>query len=325
MREDWIDDARAGWDILEFEGEVQWFAKRTSPSRTLGGRLRGIDSLFGTIRNAEALGWDLYLNANPTYPRPGVKLRRSDVSAWRHLVVDMDPTEHALAPPEPHWIWAAHRIFSGRGYQYWMPRHMWAETDSKLDIAERLMSGYLRHLAAGSEEWAPGWRVDTTCSDLARVVRCPGSVNQRTGKRAVVERLAPDLPRFTSDDLMPYISPEPEPVIAQFTESVRFIDVLPHLNGRARQFIQSGVESPGRHAACFATCKQLHELGLPRATAEHWVKLGASRCYEMMSMDDGHGNMAPVGISMHLPSPDVDRIIHQIYGGAECTESGSTE
>jgi hypothetical protein len=317
MSKPWREDAVKGWDLLSWKGEAQWFARKDD--KVLGGRLRSLDALIGTIRNAEALGWNLYLNANPTqHVRGKKKLSREDVTRWRYIVVDLDPTAEALAPPQPgvehlpsQHLLHAHRIFSGRGYQYWLPiigaseiGHLASSCTSFADplnphAVETVMRGYLKALDVCSSVWAPGWKVDPTCSDLGRVVRCPGSVNQRTGRRSTVENVSTQL--VDIEELAPYAAQAPQPqAVARLEKTSNLYDVLPHLNVRARTFILEGAESPGRHSACYATCQNLQELGVPAYKALNWCGIGAMKCWE-------------VDLVNPLSEHDVMKIVRQVY------------
>ena len=298
----------------------------------MGGRLRSLDALIGTIRNAEALGWNLYLNANPTVNRPGKKkLSRKDVTHWRYVVIDLDPGSAALIPPRPGLelgegdtadclLNKAHRIFSGRGYQYWLPikgalsylehprlMHPWINAESY----ERGMRGYLAELSKTSDTWAPGWIVDTTCSDLARVVRCPGSMNQKTGRRAVVEHMSQDSTDVR--DISRYSVPDTE----HWTNGLKLenpqslSDILPHLTVTARRFILEGVRSPGRHTACWSTAMTLKSLGVPAPKALEWLMVGSHKCWEynVLGMNSWFENKP-------LTDSEVKQIIKQVYNGA---------
>src|SRR3990172_3092286 len=142
--EQWKEDAEKVWALLGWEGEAQWFGTKQeqvwesitkySGKRVMGGRLRSLDQLIRTIRNAEWLGWNLYLGLNPSRYVPGkTKLSREDITHWRYILVDLDPGGDVLVPPSPRphdgvyrdfpdeRLRFAHRIFSGRGYQYWLP------------------------------------------------------------------------------------------------------------------------------------------------------------------------------------------------------------
>jgi hypothetical protein len=359
MAEDnWKEEAEKAWDILSWEGEAQWFGtKQEAPDgvmrcdnsehckpqerkRVMGGRLRSLDALIGTIRNAEALDWNLYLGLNPSRSSSKQKLSREDITHWRYIVVDLDPGADALTPPSPQdfkhkgadnpdwYLLQAHRIFSGRGYQYWLPlaenssislRHIQkfsvsANTDGPLK-AERIMSGYLRALKDCSEQWAPGWIVDTTCSDLARVVRCPGSVNQKTGRRAVVEHIAAG-PGIGVSEMMRYNMPLTATEVTILRENkLNLLQALPHLNIRARTFILEGASSPGRHSACYATAKNLHELGVQRDRTFEWLLIGAGKCVDLWVSWRYLEGVGPMGRLKPLPQSEVERIVRQVYDG----------
>jgi hypothetical protein len=324
VQADWQADAEKGWQLLSWRGEAQWFAKRPG-GKVLGGRLRSLDQLIGTIRNAEALGWNLYLNANATLPTSKIKLSRSDVIRWRYLVVDLDPVaDSPVAPPESY-LPEGVRVFSGRGYQFWVPIRLpivasFGITDSPagaplrascgaFDTAvallyERGMSGYLHTLAPPD-----GYLVDTTCSDLARVVRCPGSINQKTGMRATIERF-PDIGKpLYAQAVMDCARYVPEPPAAVCTELTSLNAALPHLNVRTRTFILNGAGFPGRHTACFAAAKNLHELGIIRDRAYEWLLIGAGKCYKVTN-DDEEIWFEPYP----LPECEVLRQVQRIYG-----------
>jgi hypothetical protein len=175
------------------------------------------------------------------------------------------------------------------------------------------MSGYLRALKDCSEQWAPGWIVDTTCSDLARVVRCPGSVNQKTGRRAVVERVA-NGPGLDVSVLLRYNqAPISQEIVKPF-ETANLLGILPHLNVRARTFILEGAASPGRHSACFATAKNLNELGVPRDRTFEWLLIGAGRCVDLWVSWKYLEGVGPMGRLKPLPQSEVERIVKQVYG-----------
>lgn len=293
----WHDDAVQAWDWLaDTDNELQWFAKRKD-GRTTGGRLRSVEALFGTIRNAEALSWNLYLQANQGRRTGKIKLSWEDITRWRFVIVDLDPDADTIAPPES-LLWSAQsmRLFSGRGYQFWIPVEGEPALGADLppERAERLMRGWLNHLHKHEQQWCPGWTVDTTCSDLARVVRCPGSVNQRTGQRACFEAMLGGK-LIAPTDLEQFIAPPPPP-LAEPIESANLLEVIPHLNGVSRMFLLIGVESPGRHRACYSTCMNLHELGVPRERTRNWLSYGASICSEP------------------LTEREVFRIVDQVYG-----------
>ena len=270
---DWRHEVEKAWALLSWHGEIQWFGCREEhgKKRTIGGRLYNLDSLIGSVRNAEALGWNFYCNANPSRRGAKIKLSREDITHWRYLVLDLDPSEESLVPPRFDSV--AHRIFSGRGYQCWIPVLPMQPTLTDAALYERVMAGYIKYHSGA--EWTNGWQIDTSCSDLARVVRCPGSINQKTGKRSVVEFMNAAGKEYR--DLVGLAAPPPDPT-PMLQDATSLVDVLPHLTIKAKRFLLEGIDSPGRHAACWHTTKLLHELGVPAETAREWVMRGAFLC-----------------------------------------------
>lgn len=348
--EQWKEDAEKAWKCLSWQGEAQWFgtkeiagrARMAGPTggwseappelrkRTMGGRLHSLDALIGTIRNAEALGWNLYLGLNPGRRAGAVKLNRQDITHWRYVLVDLDPNP-GLVPPDIMAALAAslliyaHRLFTGSGYHYWLPLpkaleigHLassctaWYEPVNPGTV-ELTMAGFLQELRKYGDVWAPGWIIDTHCSDLPRVVRCPGSVNQKTGKRATFERVYGGCP-FDISELMRYTLPTPTPPAVVVGPTANLLDVIPHLNVRARTFILEGAEKGQRHNACYATCKNLHELGVSRERALEWLLIGAGQCHENWMGLPADIFMKPLFSQKALDLKEVEKIVNQVYG-----------
>jgi hypothetical protein len=108
-------------------------------------------------------------------------------------------------------------------------------------------------------------------------------------------------PTIDVDALSRYAEQAPQPQqVTKLSETSNLYDVLPHLNVRARTFILEGAESPGRHSACYATCKNLHELGVPADKAWNWCAIGAEKCWEADWV-------------MPLRHEEVTKIVRQVY------------
>lgn len=302
----WQDNAAIAWDALSWKGTLRWFASRMerNKKRVMGGVLPNAESLLGTIRNAEALGWDLYLQLNPS-DATGIKASRDDILQWRYAVLDLDPDGTELAPPYPSLAFDHHEIFSGRGYQYWLPI---AEGDAFISAleAERLMNGWLH--AFKEQITTPGWHVDTACSDIARVVRCPGSINQKTGQRAeyIIGKSSTSTGRISASFMRSYLRPMPEPPSKFEGNSSSLVELLPHLNGTATTFLLYGVEQGKRHNACYAACRNLKEIGVSSYHALAHLAAGGARCY-MIYAEDGEEGRA------HLPVEEIERIVKRVY------------
>jgi hypothetical protein len=281
---EWQEDVEKGWKLLSFDGAVQWFATKEEPGgrkRTMGGGIYSLNEMRDTVRNAQQLGWNLYANANPVFAgsRRKVKTARDDIAKWRYIVMDLDPTENALVPPYPApW---ANRIYSGRGYQFWIPiGDVEFNENVTRELAERGMKGWLRKMRVWQAACAPGWNIDYSCSDLARVVRFPGSINQKTGNRATVERIIGPTNGVQVGDVLRLAIPlQEKPVVEAPEKGWSLYSLLPYLNATAKKFILGGgVEAGDRHRSCYATAKSLHELGVSPSTATSMLGFGAREC-----------------------------------------------
>ncbi len=288
--------ADLAWEIFSHDGRVRWFAK--DGSRRYGGWLDSADRLAGAIEIAAALKRDFYLQANVCDPKfNGVKCATKHITHWRMLIEDYDPAGDVGGQPLPPPAALNSRrkvvCFSGRGWQLWTRLELRAVVDAAQ--CERGMAAWLRHPNRALYP-QDGWKLDPTCSDLARVVRCPGSVNTKTGARARV-RDAGEVLR-AHDTILRLAGPPPEPVnIPLDVDLTKLLSICGHLMGSSRNFILNGIPTPGRHARAYSTAKNLSEIGVLGEDAERWLMHGAAKS------------------SPPLPHGEVKRIIRQVYGG----------
>ncbi len=115
-----------------------------------------------------------------------------------------------------------------------------------------------------------GCRIDTSVSDLPRVMRCPGTFNKKTGRMArflyatdevfvgLACRLTADTPKMALSD------PEPAEGVAH---GQPWQMVYAHLTRMAQDYLTKGQEEPGRHKVMWHTAKKLQELGVSRTEA----------------------------------------------------------
>lgn len=149
---------------------------------------------------------------------------------------------------------------------------------------------WLRKLAARWEQECPdtGTSIDTTSNDLPRLMRCPGTVNMKSGLCATfientVEKQDGGVFRLPShlvldyvparDMLraMPTITPDAKP-LQNWTEAV------PRLSKRAREYLLDGVREPGRHQAAVAAARALAEAGCSEGAILGGLLKGGSKC-----------------------------------------------
>jgi len=287
VEEGWKAEVAKAVRLLAVAEEAQWFWK--TKEGISGGRVASLAALQRLVLAAEHSAADLYLNVNETR-RCGIKAARRDVVTWRYVVVDLDPADSRQAPVGLPNLELLGRVLnvpavsqyltvldSGRGYQVWVAVTPHLVRDDAPRI-ERSMSGFLHTLAP---EWpsSTGLKVDTSCSDLARVVRCPGSINWKTGRRArVLQTPTAYLPHEHIFGFYRPVQPVAPLSVSVAEESANLRMLRPHLTHTARQFLLHGVSEPGRHAAAFAAAACLRDLGIEVETAAEWVAVGAVKC-----------------------------------------------
>lgn len=286
----WQEHARLGWRILSWNGTLHFMAK--TPAGVIGGRLHSPHELEAAIETAATRGFNLYLHLNPVRPC-GIKGSRHHVTHWRYVLVDLDPIDpHAGAARVADLrdrIAPGHNLYTGRGYHWWLPVGAVELTDPlHAQRIERSVAAALRHLRDSFDLWR--WGIDPCTSDLARVVRAPGSVNQKTGERCTFLSLAEET--HSPAAFLQYDPGEPPPP----QEKVNPSRVLEHLSKRARGFLLHGVATPGRRVAAWHTAKMLHELGVGRDEAAALLHTGGNRCRPP------------------IEPRDIDSRITQIYG-----------
>ncbi len=282
------------WKLFEWNGTVRLTAKRGDFDVT-GGVLKSKADLYRAAHNLEEGGWDVYIGANPARGTR-IKAATREVEVWRYVVLDLDPIDPECAPelalsegirsiPEMADInTACVIVFTGRGAQGWIalhPSHLHGADDRAL--VERGM-GHLLHNLKRKWDGRYGYEIDTSTSDLARIVRCPGTINTKTGKRAKVIRLAAG--QMDPQPILDSAPPPPEPTKPLDVDCSNLNQVAPHLNDRARKFLRMGIERGERHKSAFAAAMNLRELGIERATIVAWVVRGGDKCRPRLNFGD---------------------------------------
>jgi len=200
-------------------------------------------------------------------------------------------------------------VDSGRGIQIWYPlgpeatdRRLgcrtapWSgdldeiEKDVELysiaEAAQRAMSYWLKFL----RERLPfgqigdlGCVIDLSVSDLPRVMRCPFTVNTKTGRRTRLLMEARGANPTLADKLLKYaphhVWKRPDAVcLTGATESTPWQVFVPHMTVAGRRFIQEGTDEGGRHFAAVAAARSLRDLGCSAVQARLAVLEGWKRC-----------------------------------------------
>lgn len=221
-----------------------------------------------------------YMAPNPTCHTVGTRHSSTDVTHWSYLLIDIDPLADATNPePMPvlrealllmgEWLGknlGGERVAiidSGRGAQAWVRLADMPLGEGLLEWkhASRAMGYWLKKLAdrIGTMNEC---RVDTSTSDLPRLMRLPGTLNVKTGREArivqpgtgPVEGLGSMMVTGTPKEV--FVEPEVTVVPGRTWQSA-FSD----LTRTAQQYLLNGQEEPGRHKACFHTAKKLAEVG----------------------------------------------------------------
>jgi hypothetical protein len=230
-------------------------------------------------------GFDMYIQLNAS--RLGWRFRPSAqyVPAIQGVLVDLDPNKDVdhtsmddLDTAYGHLLKSSVNrgqvtvVDSGRGYQLWV-----LTQNLPPEQAPRIAT-FLRSFPKMSS-----CKVDTACSDLPRLARCPGTLNTRVGERAQFLTIGARpksgdwLRAFPPMAVLP--PPEPAPIEGGQNWQVYFS----RLTTAAQRFILSGAMRGGRHRGAFAAAASMRDAGAPADVALEAVREGASMC----GLDEG--------------------------------------
>lgn len=282
-------DVRKLWDLLPHPPGTftRWFARQGD--HRMGGGCDTVDELL--VAAAMTQGMNFYVAPNPASTRAGTRHNAEQVTHWSWFLMDIDPVQDKAAPAVvadfvlktlSNW-WGVNLfqrfpvlINSGRGVQIWvrLADTPLDETDGPGDLAgvamprliARVTNGWWLKRLADEVGLMAGCRIDTTCADLPRVMRCPGTENIKNNSVAhfIVDTSEsfPDLPAILTGAVPPELF-EPQPIIT-LPEGTPWQNVFAHLTLRAQNYLTYGKEEPGRHDTMFHTALTLAEAGLPR-------------------------------------------------------------
>lgn len=251
---------------------------------------KGVRSTW--VANAKELGllvlrcspqWNIYIQLNPTNNKAVIRPNSACVPFIQAILVDIDPVEPDARPGQAVEIalrkvthWGVHPmqgaiINSGRGYQIWILTHPIKATTEAAGRVRRFVGELSASLGVQY-----GCRIDTSCTDLPRVARMPGSVNLKTGNKVTIHY--PALPYAAdwlwADRFTPLSIPEPPEPLTQG----KWQDYFIRLTSAAQDFILFGASEGTRHQQAYATARSLRESGAPRGLALELVLKGAGAC-----------------------------------------------
>lgn len=316
------------WSLLPHpEGSVVWYFARKDGAN-VGDFANSAQELHIATQDYSNDGYNVYIQMNPTRRRGGTRSSTADITHWSWLLLDIDPVEDY---PNPAVALDAYVervnttlgtylrptiIHSGRGMQAWVRLEdlVFDDIDSGVPDDSILVAGdppkpislrrrtarlalshLLRSVAKNVGEVA-GCRLDTSCSDLPRVMRMPGTINQKTGKMAFIARVG-SVNQYVASDMVKATPPEAFVVreIDPIEGGRKWQDVVSALTLRAANFIRFGTEEPGRHATIYATLMSLRDHGVLEDEARKAVTWG------------NNATTPP------LEESEVERIIKQVY------------
>jgi hypothetical protein len=279
-------------------------------------------------------GMNIYVAPNPTLCTTGVRHTANDVTHWSYILLDLDPVEEDALPFEALdeallWLgeWMGRdlnpvdgrviTLDSGRGAQAWIRLQDIVlvnenETVTPVDgldirdvmtrkTARKAMGYWLKKLADKLGTYQ-GCRLDSCTSDLPRVMRCPGTVNIKTGRMASLAVATEEVHRGLAHLLVtgtpPRVFDEPEP--GQLAPGAPWTAAFTKLTMKAQNYLTKGKEDPGRHETMWHTCKKLEEAGVSRVEARKAL----------------HYANNLLGPELALPDEQIETDLNQVYGRA---------
>lgn len=302
------------WDILPHpsnEHVVRLFWRGAGEERG-GDYARNKKELERFIDNT--VGYNVYLAPNPTTSTIGMRHSASDVTHWSYFLIDVDPLASCAYPdPQPvmdrslsllrEWLSVDRLdpilIDSGRGMQAWLRLQDRPFDSVNTRVRARKAMGYWLKRLSTEIGLQNGCKIDTSTSDLPRLMRCPTTHNTKTGRKASIlsvgggkhEGLDDLLCAFVPDQI--YAEPEP----GLYQQGRKWQIAFSDLTRTAQSYLQRGHEEPGRHKAMWHTARKLAEVGVERSETFRAIV----RANSLMGPDN------------ELPVSEIERALDKVY------------
>lgn len=279
-----VEQLKLLWSLLPHpspEHVVRLYSRTKDGQGRVGDYARTLAELKRFVKSAGAK--NVYVAPNPTEQKTGQRHSTIDVTHWSYFLLDIDPVKDAVDPnPENAletaliWLgtWWGYDfsdtrptiINSGRGRQAWF-RLDDVDLDSKESpitrkLARKAMGYWLGRVNVAVANCSE-CMVDTSTSDLPRLMRCPGTSNQKTGQMARIIETGQSFPGLAQKliDLTPetvFAEPDVSEVIPGRAWQMAWQD----LTRSAQEYLTKGMTEGGRHKAVFSTARKLCEVGV---------------------------------------------------------------
>ncbi len=288
------------------EGSVfRYFARRPSDGTIYAETLADADALVRVTEWADRNDYNSYWMPNPTREKGRIRARSTDITHWQWLMVDIDPIspyydadacaaridtllfdDPVIGPTMPTPL----RVNSGRGQQAlypilphpldgdWVRPRTGDDTIPARTFAPQVAAFWLNTLRKqlGPTGSYAHCTIDTSCSDLPRLMRLPYTINAKTGRRGGIIHYPSESvwSASTLGKFVPKVRPDAvTPITAQ-----RWTDFVPHMTVAGRRFLLEGQDEPGRHRQAAAAMLSMLDLGATKEQIMTALLYGAKRC-----------------------------------------------
>ena len=277
------------WDVLPHPttGHVVRLFSRKADSRG-GDFARSLREL--RVWASARVDRNIYVAPNPTTSTSGERHSARDVTHWSFFLIDIDPIEkkynikkatshvlNAFANMAPCGVIGRPIVIdSGRGCQLWyrLPDLITDASTEEGIIKEgrvhpktaRKINGYWLAELDRRVGLTNGCRIDTSVSDLPRVMRCPGTYNVKTGKMARIIEANKTVFESLPQCLLKPIPKSAliDPVLKPGAPGLTWQKAHSKLTLMAQTYLLEGQVEPGRHKVLWHTARKLCEVGVSR-------------------------------------------------------------